>query len=68
MTHKFRKETVSPQTFLCANYGLTFYLYTLLSLNSSVIPSNHFFFTSTTKQPPRCGTTDLFHFAFQEVF
>ena len=43
MTHKFRKETVSPQTLLCANYGLTFYLFTLLSLNFAVIPSNHFF-------------------------
>ena len=43
MTHKFRKETVSPQTFLCANYGLTFYLSTLFSLNSSFIPSNHLF-------------------------
>ena len=28
---------------MCANCGLTFYLFTLFSLNSSVIPSNHFF-------------------------
>lgn len=28
---------------MCANCGLPFYLFTLFSLNSSVIPSNHFF-------------------------